>query len=153
MKDRFPEMGAVSVERGTVRHMVGVVISSVTAMVLATSAGMKLRRHRICLETFETCRLPLSWLPRLAVLEGAAAAGIVVGLWWPPIGIAAASGAVIYFLVAVAAHLRVGDWNGWRTAVDSQEQAREPGSQPPAGSGPSERVDAPERDPSPDGAD
>ena len=47
-----------------------------------------------------------------AVLEGAAAAGIVVGLWWPPIGIAAASGAVIYFLVAVAAHLRVGDWNG-----------------------------------------
>ena len=112
MKDRFPEMGAVSAERGTVLHMVGVVISSVTAMVLATSAGMKLRRHRICLETFETCRLPLSWLPRLAVLEGAAAAGIVVGLWWLPIGIAAASGAVIYFLVAVAAHLRVGDWNG-----------------------------------------
>ena len=112
MRDRFPGMGAVSAEQSTVLQMAVVIMSSVTAMVLATSAGMKLRRHRICLETFETCRLPLSWLPRLAVLEGAAAAGIVVGLWWPPIGIAAASGAVIYFLGAVAAHLRVGDWNG-----------------------------------------
>jgi len=62
-----------------------VIVSGVTALGLATSAVMKLRRHPICLATFATCRVPERWLPRLAALEAAAAVGIVVGLWWAPI--------------------------------------------------------------------
>ncbi|MFO1537545.1 MAG: DoxX family protein [Actinomycetota bacterium] len=89
-----------------------VVVAGFTAVMLATSAGMKLRRHRICVETLETCRVPVRWLPGLATLEGAAAVGIVVGLWWAPLGIAAAAGAVGYFVGAVVAHVRVGDWKG-----------------------------------------
>ncbi|MFM8304251.1 MAG: DoxX family protein [Actinomycetota bacterium] len=89
-----------------------VVVAGFTAVVLATSAVMKLRRHRICVETLETCRVPLRWLPGLAALEGAAAVGIAVGLWWVPLGIAAAVGAVGYFVGAVVAHVRVGDWKG-----------------------------------------
>jgi ABC-type transport system involved in cytochrome bd biosynthesis fused ATPase/permease subunit len=39
----------------------------------------------------------------------AAAAGLVIGLFWAPIGIAAAAGLVAYFLIAAALHIRVKD--------------------------------------------
>jgi type VI protein secretion system component VasF len=38
-----------------------------------------------------------------------AAAGLVVGLWWPLAGIAAAIGLVIYFVLAVGFHVRAND--------------------------------------------
>jgi hypothetical protein len=50
---------------------------------------------------------------RLAPLSGwlliAAATGLVVGLFWAPIGIVAAAGLVLYFLIAAAMHVRVKD--------------------------------------------
>jgi hypothetical protein len=50
---------------------------------------------------------------RLAPLSGwlliAAAVGLVVGLFWAPIGIAAAAGLVLYFLIAALMHVRVKD--------------------------------------------
>lgn len=49
--------------------------------------------------------------PLLAALEVAAAAGMLTGLAWWPIGIAAGIGAVLYFAGAIVAHLRVGDRN------------------------------------------
>ncbi|OBI89146.1 DoxX family protein [Mycobacterium asiaticum] len=51
--------------------------------------------------------VPRSWLPTLAVLKFAGAGGLVVGLLGlPGIGIAAAVGLVLYFVGAVAAHVR-----------------------------------------------
>jgi hypothetical protein len=47
--------------------------------------------------------------PVLAVLELAGAAGLVIGLAWWPLGIAAGVGLALYFIGAVGAHLRVGD--------------------------------------------
>lgn len=47
----------------------------------------------------------LMWF--LGAAQFAGAAGIVAGLWWPPLGVAAAIGLVLYFLGAVAAHVRV----------------------------------------------
>ena len=45
----------------------------------------------------------------LSVAEIAGSAGLVAGLFWWPIGVAAAVGVVLYFLGAVGAHLRVKD--------------------------------------------
>ena len=53
--------------------------------------------------------VPESWLNRLAGLLLLAAAGLVVGLWWPIAGIAAAIGLVVYFVVAVGFHVRAND--------------------------------------------
>jgi hypothetical protein len=51
--------------------------------------------------------VPRSWLPPLAVLEGAGAAGLVLGLLGVrPLGIAAAIGLVLFFTGALAAHVR-----------------------------------------------
>jgi hypothetical protein len=52
--------------------------------------------------------LPPSFLWLLGVTQFAGAVGIVAGLWWSPLAIAAAIGLVLYFLSAVGAHVRVG---------------------------------------------
>ena len=49
---------------------------------------------------------PERFIWMLAVCEAAGAAGILLGLKWWPIGVAASIGVVAYFVLAVAAHLR-----------------------------------------------
>lgn len=53
--------------------------------------------------------VPSSWLPRLATAELAGGVGVLVGLAVTWIGIAAASGLILYFLGAVATHVRAHD--------------------------------------------
>ncbi|MGC1645615.1 MAG: DoxX family protein [Candidatus Sulfotelmatobacter sp.] len=38
--------------------------------------------------------------------------GVVLGIWWPLLGVAAGIGLVIYFAGASVSHLRVGDVKG-----------------------------------------
>ncbi|MET0909535.1 MAG: DoxX family protein [Ilumatobacteraceae bacterium] len=49
------------------------------------------------------------WLRVLGFVELTASVGLVVGLFWAPIGVAAAAGLVVFFLGAMIAHIRVGD--------------------------------------------
>jgi hypothetical protein len=56
--------------------------------------------------------VPLSWFPYLAACELAGALGLLVGIAWAPIGIAAAIGVIAYMLGAIAAHVRAGDRQG-----------------------------------------
>jgi hypothetical protein len=60
----------------------------------------------------EIVGVPLKYLPLLAVCEFAGALGLVAGIWWPALGVAAAIGLVLYFVAAVISHLRVGDSKG-----------------------------------------
>ena len=45
----------------------------------------------------------------IGVAELAAAAGIVIGLWWHPLGIAAAAGMILLLTGALITHRRAGD--------------------------------------------
>jgi uncharacterized membrane protein YphA (DoxX/SURF4 family) len=45
----------------------------------------------------------------IGAAELAAAAGVLVGLWWHPLGIAAAAGMVLLLTGALIAHRRAGD--------------------------------------------
>ena len=56
----------------------------------------------------ELANVPLAALPALAAVELACAAGVVVGIWSTPVGIAASAAAVGYFAAAAAAHLIAG---------------------------------------------
>ena len=56
-----------------------------------------------------TVGVPERHFTTLAVLELAGTAGILLGLWLEPLGIAAAIGLTLYFTGALIAHLRVGD--------------------------------------------
>jgi uncharacterized membrane protein YphA (DoxX/SURF4 family) len=90
-----------------------VIVSVLLALVLTLSATMKLRRNPQVVESVHgVVGVPLDRFWILAGLELAAAVGLVIGLWVAPLGIAAAAGAVAYFVGAIIAHLRVGDTKG-----------------------------------------
>ncbi|MCY0944432.1 DoxX family protein [Streptomyces antarcticus] len=86
------------------------VVGILLALALTASATFTLRRNDQILASMRKVEVPDSWLPRLAALKAAGAAGLVAGLWIPPIGAAAAAGVTLYFIGAVIAHLRVKDY-------------------------------------------
>ncbi|HEX2344129.1 MAG TPA: DoxX family protein [Vicinamibacterales bacterium] len=94
------------------------VTTTIVALIVAFSALGKIRRDPAIVKVIvETVRVPEKYLMSLAACELAGAAGLLAGILWPPLGIAAAVGLVIYFVGAVISHLRVGDVKGLGPAV------------------------------------
>jgi hypothetical protein len=90
-----------------------IITTVLLAVMCINSASMKLRRdERSVTMIGTTLGVPLRFFPVLAGLELAGAAGILIGLWLEPLGIAAAIGLVAYFIGAAIAHLRVRDTKG-----------------------------------------
>jgi DoxX-like protein len=85
------------------------VVSLVLAALLVLTAVRKLGRQPAVVATYTRVGVPEERLGLLAATLLAGAAGLLVGLWWPPLGLAAAGGLVVYFVLAVAAHLRARD--------------------------------------------
>jgi hypothetical protein len=61
--------------------------------------------------------VPLSLFPVLAACELAGAAGLLAGIRWRSLGIAAAVGVVVYFVGAIASHIVAGDTGGSGGAI------------------------------------
>ncbi len=91
-------------------HVALVVLMSL----IAVMSGVAKLRHdpKVVRIIHEVTRVPMKWFPWLAACEIAGAAGLLLGLAWPPLGTAASAGLVLYFVGAVVAHLRVGDFSG-----------------------------------------
>jgi hypothetical protein len=83
-----------------------VIVSSLLAVALLASAQVKLSRSAKVMETMVSVGVPEERVWLLAVAEIAGALGVVAGLWWWPLGVAAAIGVVLYFVGAVSSHLR-----------------------------------------------
>ena len=96
-----------------------VAVAILSALLLAAVSGLgKLRRNAYIVNSVhEVVGVPLRYFPILAGLEFAAAAGLLAGIRWAPLGIAAAAGMVIYFVGAIVAHLRVNDLKGLGPAI------------------------------------
>jgi hypothetical protein len=86
-----------------------VVVSVLLAALVGYAAARKLTHRPEVVESYRRAGVREAWLNGLAVLLLAAAAGLVVGVWWPIIGIAAAAGLTGYFAIAVGFHLRAKD--------------------------------------------
>ncbi|MGH2988015.1 MAG: DoxX family protein [Solirubrobacterales bacterium] len=85
------------------------IVSVLLAALLAFAAVRKLSHRERVVQTYVRVGVPEDKLDYLAMILLAGAAGLILGLFWAPIGIAAAAGVVCYFLVAVALHLRADD--------------------------------------------
>jgi hypothetical protein len=94
-----------------------VVISALIAALLLVSARGKLVRDPAQMTTMSAVGFPESKLWLLASAEIAGAVGLVVGLFWWPLGVAAAVGVVAYFVGAAGAHMRIRDIKGATTPV------------------------------------
>jgi len=57
----------------------------------------------------ERVRVSQKWMIPLGMVLGSGAVGLLIGLAVPALGIAAASGLVVYFICALCAHIRVHD--------------------------------------------
>ena len=89
----------------------------VVTVLLAAMAGFsgvgKLRRDpKIVHMVHDVVGVPMKYLPHLAACEIAGALGLVLGIWWPILGMAAGIGLVVYFVGAIVSHVRVGDVKG-----------------------------------------
>lgn len=90
-------------------QIAAVVLSLVLALAMLASGFMKLIRAPRIVGMMEPLGVPAARLPVLGSLQVAGTAGLAIGLWFPPLGIAAAIGLVFYFTGAVTAHLRAHD--------------------------------------------
>ena len=89
------------------------VITILLAAIVTFSGIGKLRHDpRIVQVIHELIGVPLKYFPLLAACEFAGALSVVLGIWWPLLGVAAGIGLVIYFVGASVSHLRVGDVKG-----------------------------------------
>jgi DoxX-like family len=89
--------------------MVLTIVSVVLAAAMAFAAVRKLSGRPEVVETYTRLGVPEERLPHLALILLAGAAGLVLGLLWTPLGIAAAAATSLYFTLAVIAHLQAAD--------------------------------------------
>lgn len=86
-----------------------VIVTVLLAALLCVSATLKLSHRREVVASYARAGVPEERLNLLAATLLAGAAGLLLGLLWPPIGIAAAACLIVYFMAAVAAHIRADD--------------------------------------------
>ena len=85
------------------------IASVLLAAIMVVAAARKFTHRAGVVAEYARVGVPEDRLNHLALILLAGAAGLLVGLAWPPLGVAAAAGTVVYFLLAVAAHARHGD--------------------------------------------
>ena len=85
------------------------VVSVLLAAALSYSALRKLSHRPEVVHTYLRAGVPEDRLDQLAIVLLAGAAGLLLGLFWAPVGLAAAACLVVYFLVAVTFHIRADD--------------------------------------------
>jgi hypothetical protein len=93
------------------------IVSLLLASALTYSALRKLSHQPEVVQTYVRVGVPEERLNYLAMLLLAGAAGLVAGLFWAPIGIAAAAALVVYFLLAVGAHIGARDMEHVSTPI------------------------------------
>jgi hypothetical protein len=92
-----------------------VAVSVLLAALVVFSAARKLGHRPEVVRTYTRVGVPEDKLDYLAMVLFAGAAGLLIGLLWAPMGVAAAIGLVCYFLVALAAHIRARDFENMPT--------------------------------------
>jgi DoxX-like family len=99
-------------------HTAYVVFTVVVALLVTFSGVAKVRRDPKIVKTIhEVIGVPMKYFSVLALCEFAGGLGLVMGIWWPMLGVAAGVGLVLYFVGAVVSHLRIGDAKGIGPAV------------------------------------
>ena len=84
-----------------------IVLATLLGIAAAGSAVQKLRRDATVVASMHAVGVRDPQIPILAILELLGVVGLIVGIWIPFVGMAAAIGLALYFLGAVIAHIRV----------------------------------------------
>ncbi|MGW0710223.1 DoxX family protein [Streptomyces sp. NPDC002643] len=88
------------------------VVAILVSLLMTASGGLLIARTEDMKATMAALDVPLAWFTPLALLKFAGALGLLAGIFYRPLGVAAGIGLVLYFVGAVLAHLRVKDVKG-----------------------------------------
>jgi uncharacterized membrane protein YphA (DoxX/SURF4 family) len=86
-----------------------ITISVLLAVVCLLPAAGKLTGQPKMRKSAEHFGIPWPRYRLIGIAELAAAAGILIGLWWHPLGVAAAAGMAVLLLGALITHRRAAD--------------------------------------------
>ena len=84
-----------------------VISTALLAAAAAVSALQKFRRDPTTLAALYAVGVRDTQIALLAIPESLGAVGLLVGAWIAPLGFAAASGLVAFYVAAIGAHIRV----------------------------------------------
>ncbi|MEV6333080.1 DoxX family protein [Nocardia vinacea] len=87
-------------------HTAYVIVTVLAAAWVGFSGFSLLRRAKFVVDPLVEYGVPESWWNPLGLAKTAGAVGLVVGLWIPVIGYAAAIGVVLYFTGAAVTNIR-----------------------------------------------
>ncbi len=85
------------------------VLSALLAVVFLGAGASKAAGAKAMVEAAESHGFAKGQYQVIGLLEIAGAAGLVIGLWWAPLGIAAAVGLTLMMIGAVITHVRFKD--------------------------------------------
>jgi len=88
-----------------------IVVTVLAAAANMFSATLDFIRYKQILTNMARVGVPESWLTTLGIFKAAGAIGLLVGIRVPLIGIAAATGLVLFFIAAIITHLRGRDYS------------------------------------------
>jgi hypothetical protein len=88
------------------------VVAVVLALMNLGTATAKIRGLEPATSGLIAAGVPRSWFLPLALLNLAGAGGLLIGIGYRPLGIAAAAGLLLYFLGALGFHVRARDFPG-----------------------------------------
>jgi hypothetical protein len=88
-----------------------VVVTALTAAANIFSAACDFVRYKQISLAMARAGVPDSWMNTLGILKFAGALGLLVGIRVPLVGTAAALGLVLFFVGAIATHLRARDYS------------------------------------------
>ena len=80
-------------------------VTAILAGLLVFSAALKLSGKPAVIESYARVGVDRRRLPLLAAVLVAGAGGLLVGIWWTPLGLAAAGALAVYFALAILAHV------------------------------------------------
>jgi hypothetical protein len=99
-------------------HIAYIALTVIVALLVVFSGVAKVRRDpKVVKVVHETVGVPMKYFLLLALCEFAGGLGLVMGIWWPVLGIAAGIGLVVYFVGAAVGHLRADDAKGMGASV------------------------------------
>jgi hypothetical protein len=96
---------------------ISAIVTVLLAAILAAAAIRKLTHREDVVAAYAKVGVPEERLNHLAFILLLGAAGLLLGLAWEPIGVAAGAGVVVYFVLAIAAHLRHDDAGSLPTPI------------------------------------
>ena len=87
-------------------YIVAAIIAVVLAVAFAGAGLAKITKQKQMVEAADHLGFTIEQYQLIGVAEAAGAVGLIIGLFWAPIGIAAAAGLLITMIGAVYFHLR-----------------------------------------------